>query len=89
MTIEFKEGVMKEWETFKRYGNKSLLTKIKKLLIEFEEHPETGTGKVEQLKGDLSGCWSRIINGEHRMIYEIDYDRNTVYVLSLKGHYEK
>lgn len=89
MNLEFKEGALKEWNAFKRYGNKPLLTKIKKLLKELEEHPETGTGKVEQLKGDLSGMWSRRINSEHRMIYKIDYERGIVCVLSLKGHYEK
>lgn len=89
MKLEFKEGALEEWNAFKRYGNKPLLAKIKKLLRELEEHPETGTGKVEQLRGDLSGAWSRRINGEHRMIYEIDYERGTVCVLSLKGHYNK
>lgn len=89
MKIEFKEGALSEWNAFKRYGNKPLLTKIKKLLRELEEHPESGTGKPEQLKENLSGSWSRRINREHRLIYEIDYRRGIVSVLSLKGHYEK
>ena len=33
--------------------------------------PFTGTGKPEPLKHRLQGCWSRRINAEHRLVYEI------------------
>ncbi|MDD2528488.1 MAG: type II toxin-antitoxin system YoeB family toxin [Lentimicrobium sp.] len=33
----------------------------------------------------MSGCWSRRINKEHRILYEV-YD-NKIIVLSMKGHY--
>ncbi|WAC15460.1 Txe/YoeB family addiction module toxin [Dyadobacter pollutisoli] len=42
-------------------------------------------GKPELLKHQLAGKYSRRINQEHRIIYEII--GNTVYILSLKGHY--
>ena len=35
--------------------------KLEKLVAELEEHPTTGTGKPERLKGDKSGLWSRRI----------------------------
>ncbi|MES2112102.1 MAG: Txe/YoeB family addiction module toxin [Bacteroidota bacterium] len=35
------------------------------------EHPESGIGKPEQLKYHFSGMWSRRINLEHRIVYEI------------------
>lgn len=89
MIIEFKETTLKEWEAFNRYGNKTLINKIKNLLKEIESHPETGTGKPERLRGDLSGFWSRRINREHRIIYEIDNENEIVRIYSLKGHYEK
>jgi len=54
-------------------------------LEELAEHPFTGTGKPEPLKHDLSGMWSRRINGEHRLVYEIEDD--TVFFYSAKGHY--
>lgn len=47
----------------------SAFKKLAKLLLELGEHPETGTGKPEKLKGDLSGKWSRRITDKHRIIY--------------------
>ena len=40
--------------------------KAVKLLEELQEHPQTGTGKPEQLKGDRAGQWSRRITDRHR-----------------------
>ena len=68
-------------------GKKKTLLKIAALLEELCEHPTTGTGKVEQLKGDLEGYWSRRINKASRLIYKIEEDIITVFVISLKGHY--
>ncbi|MHA8091115.1 Txe/YoeB family addiction module toxin [Aquirufa regiilacus] len=42
-------------------------------------------GKPEKLKYQLVGLWSRRINAQHRIIYEIK--SNAVHVLSLRGHY--
>ena len=74
-------------EFFKKSGNKARLRKIKNLFEELEVHPTTGTGKPEPLKGDLSGYYSRRIDGKNRMIYLIDNDKIIVEVLSVKGHY--
>jgi len=41
----------------------------------------------EQLKYNLAGFWSRRINQEHRIIYDVLDDKQTVEILSLKGHY--
>jgi Txe/YoeB family toxin of toxin-antitoxin system len=51
----------------------------------------SGLGKPEPLKHQLSGLWSRRINKEHRIIYEVfENERDkTINVLSLKGHYER
>ncbi len=72
---------------FKKNGDKAQLRKIEKLLEELELHPTTGTGKPELLKGALSGCYSRRIDGKNRMIYSIDNEKVIVDVLSVKGHY--
>jgi toxin YoeB len=48
--------------------------------------PFTGTGKPELLKHKLSGIWSRRINKEHRLIYEVKDD--IVFILSVRGHYQ-
>lgn len=46
---------------WKKSGQKKDLLKILSLFKKLEEHPTTGTGQVEQLKGNLSGYWSRRI----------------------------
>ena len=61
--------------------------KIKTIFKELSEHPTQGTGKVEALRGNLSGCWSRRLNRQHRIIYEIHQERVTVFVLAMRGHY--
>lgn len=78
------ERHLDEW---RKSGQKKTLLKIAALLEELCEHPTTGTGKVEQLKGDLEGYWSRRINKASRLIYKIKEDIITVFVISLKGHY--
>lgn len=49
------------------------------------ETPFEGIGKPEALKHNLSGKWSRRINAEHRIVYEIEGELIKVY--SLKNHY--
>ena len=46
----------------KKIGGKAVTKKIEKLLQELIEHPKTGTGQVEQLKGNMPGKWSRRID---------------------------
>jgi len=75
---------LKEWQ---KSGQKKILKKIADLLAELKEHPTTGTGQVEQLKGELSGLWSRRIDKSSRMIYSIEEERVIVTVVSMKGHY--
>jgi toxin YoeB len=55
-------------------------------LDEISEHPYTGTGKPEQLKHSLRGTWSRRINFEHRLVYEVI--DSTIFILSVRGHYK-
>ncbi len=66
-------------------GNKAVLKKITQLIEDIMNTPYEGVGKPEQLKYKLKGCWSRRINKEHRLIYEIE--ENKILVYSLKGHY--
>ena len=83
--LDFTDKANDDIAAHKKAGNKAILNKLLTLLEELEEHPFTGTGKPEQLKHNLSGCWSRRINREHRLVYEVTDD--TVFVLSAKGHY--
>jgi toxin YoeB len=75
----------KDLQSHFKAGDKVIIKKIEQIFDELAEHPETGTGKPEILKYNLSGTWSRRINREHRIVYEIHQD--TVHILSAKGHY--
>jgi toxin YoeB len=90
MQIDFSSKAKEDLNFWIKSGNKSLLNKIYSLIEDIQLHPFEGIGKPEPLKHNLTGFWSRRINQEHRIIYEI-IDENTVIILSiisLKGHYE-
>ena len=75
---------LKEW---RKSGQKKILKKIADLFVELTEHPTYGTGQVEQLKGELSGLWSRRISKSERLIYAIEDEKVIVNVISLNGNY--
>lgn len=84
--LDFSNQAKSDIEFYKKSGNKAVLKKIFTLLNELTEHPFEGTGKPEALKYNLAGYWSRRINQEHRLVYEVIED--TVFLHSARGHYE-
>ncbi len=84
--LEIKKSAQKEIQSFKK-SDKNSFEKITKLLIELKKHPKTGSGNPEQLKHNLNDYWSRRINSKDRLIYSIDEQEITVFVISAKGHY--
>ncbi len=62
--------------------------KAQRLIGELRDHPKTGTGHPEQLKGDRAGQWSRRITDKHRMVYTINDTEVVVLVLTAYGHYD-
>lgn len=86
--IETTKRVDKELASIAKSGNKSLVKKIEDLFIEIADHPRTGTGQVEQLKHyPYKQTWSRRLNHEYRLVYEIHDDIVVVLVISLMDHY--
>lgn len=83
--LDFSDQTKIDIDFHKKSGNKAVLKKIQIFLEELSEHPFSGTGKPEPLKHKLSGNWSRRINKEHRLVYEVVED--SVNVLSARGHY--
>ena len=61
--------------------------KAEHFIKELREHPTTGTGHPEPLKGNRSGQWSREITKKHRMVYEVFETEVQVDVVSAYGHY--
>jgi toxin YoeB len=59
--------------------------RIVKLLKEVQRTPFEGLGKPEALKHELSGCWSRRIDDEHRLVYEVHEEK--IRVLACRYHY--
>jgi toxin YoeB len=90
MEVRYSKKAQKDLEFWSKSGNKNIIKKISELIKAIQLNPFEGIGKPEALKHDLSGYWSRRIDSEHRIIYEI-IDENTIDILSiisLKGHYE-
>ena len=85
MEIIFAPKALKDIKYWHASGNNALRKKISNLLLAISEDPYSGIGKPEQLKYEYSGCWSRRINKEHRIIYEVT--DGSVNILSLKDHY--
>lgn len=83
--LDFTDKAREDILEYRKSGNKAVLTKLLTLLNELTEHPYSGTGKPEQLKHDLKDKWSRRINKEHRLVYEVS--GAVVFILSAKGHY--
>ena len=77
------------FENFRKAGDKAALKKLDGLLKELEEHPKTGTGKPERLKGfPERERWSRRITDRHRLVYDIEEDVVLVLIVSAFGHYD-
>jgi len=55
------------------------------LVREIQREPFSGIGKPEPLKHELSGCWSRRINQEHRLVYQVFVDK--IRILACRFHY--
>lgn len=82
MEIKLLEDADEDLLFWIKTGNKSIQKKINQLLNSIEETPFSGIGKPEALKHHLSGLWSRRINSEHRLVYEIDENQNLIIVHS-------
>ncbi len=63
--------------------------KVKALLDVIREDPFQSPPSYEKLVGDLKGMYSRRINVQHRLVYEVFEDEKIVRILSLWTHYER
>ena len=65
-----------------------LRPKAEKLLDIIHENPYQTPPPFEKLLGDLSGAYSRRINIQHRLVYEVLTDEKMVKVIRMWTHYE-
>lgn len=62
--------------------------KAQRFIEELKEHPKTGLGHPEPLKGKPEGRWSRELSKKHRLVYQIFETEVVILVLAAWGHYE-
>ena len=84
MNILFTDDAWEDY-LYWQQTDKQTLRKINQLLKEIQRTPFTGIGKPEPLKHQLQGCWSRRIDSEHRLVYEIT--DNMLKVIGCHFHY--
>lgn len=65
-----------------------LKAKAQELLAIIKEKPSQNPRPHEKLVGDLSGAYSRRINIQHRLVYQVLQEEKTVKILRLWSHYE-
>lgn len=65
-----------------------LKPKAEELLGIITEDPFANPPRYEKLVGDLAGCYSRRINIQHRLVYEVLAEEHVVHVLRMWTHYE-
>lgn len=65
--------------------DRSKALRIIKLIKDIQRDPFHGVGKPEPLKGDFAGCWSRRIDGEHRLVYQVTESK--IRILACRYHY--
>ncbi len=75
------------WEDYVYWQNtdKQIVKKINNLIKDIKRSPFEGIGKPEPLKYELSGCYSRRITDEHRLVYEISDDK--IIIIACRYHY--
>jgi toxin YoeB len=84
--LTFTEAAWQDYLWFQEQ-NRPLLKRLNDLIRDTLRNPFRGIGKPEPLKGELSGYWSRRINAEHRLVYEVS--EKTVTIIACRYHYEK
>jgi len=65
-----------------------LKPKVEQLLEVLEKDPFATPPRFEKLVGDLSGAYSRRVNIQHRLVYQVIEDEHVVKVLRMWSHYE-
>ena len=74
------------WEDYTSWtGDRKTLVRINRLIAEAVRDPAGGIGKPERLSGDLSGCWSRRIDQEHRLVCTVR--GGDLVILQARYHY--
>ena len=83
--IVFTKMAQKDAKKIKRAGLKS---RVENLLSVIKENPFQNPPSYEKLVGDLNGPYSRRINLQHRVVYQVLTDEKIVKIIRMWTHYE-
>ena len=67
---------------------KALLKNAQEIIELLKVDPYKNPPPYEKLVGDLTGCFSRRINIQHRLVYTVDEDKKEALIHSAWSHYE-
>ncbi|MBG1241486.1 Txe/YoeB family addiction module toxin [Nostoc sp. NZL] len=72
----------------KKLASSNLKEKAEELLVVLKKNPFQNPPPYEKLVGDLSGAYSRRINIQHRLVYEVIESEQLVKIIRMWTHYE-
>lgn len=84
MILSWTEDAWEDYEYWQK-NSKEKVKQISKLIKAIKRDPFEGIGKPEPLKHDLAGYWSRRIDQEHRLVYEVQ--DNAIVIVQCRYHY--
>jgi len=83
--LVFSKQAQKDAQKIKQTGLKNKVEKLFKIL---KKDPYKNPPRYEKLVGELKGAYSRRINIQHRLVYEIIDSENIIKILRMWTHYE-
>jgi len=83
-SLEFDPAALEDLTWWVKQDRRTAL-RVLRLIEEIQREPFHGIGKPEPLRRELAGCWSRRIDEEHRLVYQVFDDR--VRILACRYHY--
>jgi toxin YoeB len=83
--LEFDVAALEDLAWWIEQDRKKAL-RILRMIQDLPRDPFVGLGKPEPLKHELAGCWSRRIDQEHRLVYQVQTAK--IRILSCRYHYE-
>lgn len=84
-TLVFTKQAQKD---AKKVSSSGLKSKVQNLLMILEKDPFQEYPPFEKLQGDLLGAYSRRINIQHRIVYQVLDDEKIVKIIRMWTHYE-
>lgn len=83
-SIEFDPAAFEDLAWWEQQDRNQAI-RIIRLVADTQRDPFVGIGKPEPLKHELAGCWSRRIDQDHRLVYQVSPEK--IRILACRFHY--